>query len=163
MTGIYAMQRANGDWFALDDHGRFRVPLFHSSRDAMMARSRNGGMLLFKPVALDARLLEELVPVGGGSDVDFWLVNDQSINLNRGCLLEPAQLALLMHSPIELQMVPCNGKSSDMTGLSTLPQSDSEATETWEDEGGKYAKRASSRRKDRQVGASPMQEPGASR
>ena len=115
MSDIYAMQRANGDWFALDDHGRFRVPLFQSSRDAMMARSRNSGMLLFKPVALDARLLKELVPVGGGSDVDFWLVNDPSINLSRGCLLEPAQLALLMRNPIELQMVPRNGNSFERT------------------------------------------------
>lgn len=106
---IYAMQRANGDWFALDDDGRFRVPLFHSSRDAMMARSRNWEMLLFKPVALDARLLKELVPVGGGGDVDFWLVNDPSISLNRGCLLERAQLALLMHNPDERPTKPRNG------------------------------------------------------
>ncbi len=26
------MQRANGDVFALDDHGRFRVPLFNSGQ-----------------------------------------------------------------------------------------------------------------------------------
>lgn len=37
MTAIYAIQRANGDWFALDDHGRFRAPLFHSCRGAAMA------------------------------------------------------------------------------------------------------------------------------
>ena len=122
MSDIYAMQRANGDWFAFDDNGRFRVPLFHSSRDAMTARSRNWGMLLFKPVALDARLLKELVPVGGGIDVDFWLVNDPSISLNRGCLVERAQLALLMRNPIELQMVPRNGNSFHLPGLSTLPQ-----------------------------------------
>jgi hypothetical protein len=140
MTGIYAMQRANGDWFALDDHGRFRVPLFHSSRDAMMARSRNLGMLLFKPVALDTRLLEQLVPVGGECDVDFWLVNDPSVSLNRGRLVERAQLALLMRNSIELQVVPRKGNSLHIPILSTFPQSDSEGTETWEDEGGKYAK-----------------------
>ena len=66
MSNIYVMQRANGDVFALDHHGRFRMPLFHSSRDAMIARSRNWEMLLFKPVALGARLLKELVPVRGG-------------------------------------------------------------------------------------------------
>jgi len=37
MGDIYAMQRANGDVFALDNKGRFCVPLFHSSRDAMTA------------------------------------------------------------------------------------------------------------------------------
>jgi hypothetical protein len=46
MTDLYAMQRANGDVFALYDHGRYRVPLFHSAHDAMMARLRNFGMLL---------------------------------------------------------------------------------------------------------------------
>jgi hypothetical protein len=140
MSDIYAMQRANGDWFALDDHGRFRVPLFHSSHDAMMARVRNFGMLLFKPVALDARLLKEIVPVGGAGDVDFWLVNDPLVSLKRGHLVGHAQLALLMHSPIELEMVPRNGNRFHIPILTTLPQSDRKATENWEDEGGKYAK-----------------------
>ncbi|HKZ78631.1 MAG TPA: hypothetical protein VJ124_10035, partial [Pyrinomonadaceae bacterium] len=119
---------------------RFRVPLFHSSQDAMMARVRNFGMLLFKPVALDARLLKEIVPVGGAGDVDFWLVNDPLVSLNHGHLVEHAQLALLMHSPIKLEMVPCNGNRFHVPTLTTLPQSDSKATENWEDEGGKYAK-----------------------
>ena len=44
---LYAMRRANGDWFALEDHGRMSVPLSHSSHDALMARLRNFGMLLF--------------------------------------------------------------------------------------------------------------------
>jgi len=38
---MYALQRANGDWFALDDHGRFRVPVFRSSSEAMVARARD--------------------------------------------------------------------------------------------------------------------------
>lgn len=98
MTAIYAMQRANGDWFALDDHGRLRVPLFNSSQDAITARLRNVGMLLFKPVALDARLLKAIVPVGDESGVDFWLVNDPSVNLNRGHLVGHAQLAVLVQN-----------------------------------------------------------------
>ena len=101
MSDIYVMQRANGDVFALDDHGRFRVPLFNSGSDAILARLRNVGMLLFKPVQLDAGLLEQLVPVGGAAEVDFWLVNDPSINLNRGQLVQPEQLALLMRSRVK--------------------------------------------------------------
>jgi hypothetical protein len=31
MTDLYAVRRANGDWFALEDEGRLRVPVFHSS------------------------------------------------------------------------------------------------------------------------------------
>jgi len=95
MSPIYAMRRANGDWFASDDRGRFLVPIFHSSGDAMIARSRNTAMLLFKPVALDARLLTQLVPVGGG-DVDFRMVSDPIANFNRGSLLELAQMASLV-------------------------------------------------------------------
>ena len=96
MSDIYVMRRANGDVFALDDHGRYRVPLFNSSSDAFVARLRNFGMLLFKPVLLDAALLKELVPAGGAAEVDFWLVNDPVININRGHLVQPSQLASLM-------------------------------------------------------------------
>jgi hypothetical protein len=52
MSDVYAMQRANGDWFALDDHGRLRVPLFHSRYDAMIARLRNFGLLLLRKVCV---------------------------------------------------------------------------------------------------------------
>lgn len=142
MSDIYAMQRANGDVFALDHHGRFRVPLFHSSRDAMIARSRNWEMLLFKPVKLDARLIREVVTIGGGNEVDLWLVKDPLMGLKRGCLVEHAQLSLLMRNPIELQTVPHNGNAFDIPILSVCPQSNARACEIWEDEGGKYAKYA---------------------
>ena len=102
MSGIYVMQRANGDVFALDDHGRFRVPLFNSSSDGFLARSRNFGMLLFKPVQLEAGLLEQLVPLRGTAEVDFWLVNDPLMNLNRGRLVQPDQLALLMENRVQI-------------------------------------------------------------
>ena len=98
MSDIYVMQRANGDVFALDDHGRFRVPVFNSTSDAFVARLRNFGMLLFKPVQLDTGLLKQLVPLNSAEEVDFWLVNDPLINLNRGRLVQPEQLALLMES-----------------------------------------------------------------
>lgn len=102
------MRRANGDWFAIDDHGRCRVPLFHSSSDAMIARSRDFGMLLFKPVALDARLLKEIVPVGGGGDVDFCMVSDPFASLDGDSLVEHAQVASLIRAATELKTVPEN-------------------------------------------------------
>ncbi len=131
MSNIFVMQRANGDVFALDDHGRFRVPLFNSSSDALLARLRNFGMLLFKPVPLDAGLLKQLVPVGGAAEVDFWLVSDPLINLNRGRLVHPEQLALMMGNRVNLNETP---------SLSTSPHSDSSATAAWESEGGRYSK-----------------------
>ena len=127
MSDIYVMQRANGDVFALDDHGRFRVPLFNSSSDAFLARLRNFGMLLFKPVLLDAALLRELVPVGGAAEVDFWLVNDPLINLNRGRLVQPAQLASLM-SRIKLKTVSGNATSNGAPSPSLPPHRSSNAT-----------------------------------
>ena len=96
MSDIYAMQRANGDVFALDNKGRFCVPLFHSTRDAMTARSRNGDMLLFKPVAVDARLLRELEPKGGQKNVDLLLVKDPLRSLKRGDLVDHAELVLIV-------------------------------------------------------------------
>jgi hypothetical protein len=106
---IYAMRRANGDWFALEAHGRFCVPLFLSRQDALMARLHNFGMLLFEPVALDAQLLEKVAPAGAGNDVDFCLVNDSFASLTRGSHLTQAQVALLMNSSHEQQAVAGNG------------------------------------------------------
>jgi hypothetical protein len=33
------MQRANGDWFALKERAKLRVPVFASNREAMQARA----------------------------------------------------------------------------------------------------------------------------
>jgi hypothetical protein len=99
MSGIYAMQRANGDWFALDNHGAFRVPLFHSDAEAMQARAFNGGMLLFRPVLLDDVALKNLAPVNG-SATHFWLVDHASVNLKRGHRVEHTQLARLVQGAI---------------------------------------------------------------
>lgn len=140
MSNIYVMQRANGDVFALDDHGRFRVPLFNSSSDAFQARLRNFEMLVFKPVPLDGGLLKQLVPVGGAAEVDFWLVSDPLINLNRGRLVQPEQLALLMGNRVKLKTVSGNATSDETRSLSISPHSGSNATAAWEDEGGLYSK-----------------------
>ena len=94
------MQRANGDVFAIDHNGGFGVPLFHSSSDAMTARSRNADMLLFKPVALNDRLLRETAPRRGRSDVALLLVEDPLRNLKHGRLLEHADLVLLVQQGI---------------------------------------------------------------
>jgi len=96
MSRLYAMRRANGDWFALDDRGRFRVPVFSSQSDGMLARVSHWGMQLFKPAALDGRALGELVPADGAGETDFWLVETPFTSLNRGRLIDRAQLSLLV-------------------------------------------------------------------
>ena len=118
MTEIYAMRRANGDWFAFEGHGRPCVPLFLSSHDALMSRLRNFGMLLFDPVALDAQLLKEVAPAGPGGDVDFCLVNDPFASLTRGSYLALSQVASLMiSSPIVHETVSGNGNGFHEAGL----------------------------------------------
>jgi hypothetical protein len=101
MSGMYAMRRANGDWFAFEEHGLLRVPVFSSSHAAMQARAHNWGMMLFKPVIFDERALNELAPTGGETGVHFWLANGSSTKLGHGQLIDHAQLALLMHEPTE--------------------------------------------------------------
>jgi hypothetical protein len=53
-------------------------------------------MWLFKPVALDAHSVEELVPAGGAGETDFWLVEEPFTSLKRGRLVDRAQLKLLV-------------------------------------------------------------------
>jgi hypothetical protein len=96
MKDVYGMRRANGDWFALEDNGKLRVPVFHSTHDAFMARLRTVEMLLFSPIALDARLLNEIVD--GRTEVEFCMVNNPFISLKRGSPLPHTQLASLMNS-----------------------------------------------------------------
>ena len=99
-NGLYAMQRANGDWFALDDHGKFRVPVFHNIREAMIARSRDSGMECFRPVALDKAAFVNLTTTDEGRAC-FWLVGDPSISLSRGRALDRAQLELILRNGCE--------------------------------------------------------------
>lgn len=115
MSGIYAMRRANGDWFAFEGQGRFRVPLFHSSRDAMMASLRNSGMLLFRPVVLDANLLEQMVPAGGSGYVDFCMVKDPLVSLKRGKPVGQDALVLLLNNEATSAVSP-NGNGHKKSG-----------------------------------------------
>ena len=68
------------------------------------------------------------------------MVVDPFASLNRGSPIEGTEVALLMRCSDEHQNVPRNGNTFHLPGLCTLPQSDSEATQTWENEGGTYAK-----------------------
>ena len=96
MNSIYAMQRANGDWFALEDRESFRVPVFSSNREAMQARAYNVEMLVFKPVLLDERALKDLAPADGQRHAYFWLVRVASTNMKRGVAMKHVELARMI-------------------------------------------------------------------
>src|SRR5215207_3859362 len=95
MNSFYAMRRANGDWFAVDDNGHLRMPIFRSSSDAMIARSRDSGMECFRPVAFDADALEKLRKAEGET-ATFFVVADPSRKLKHGLRLGSTELAALM-------------------------------------------------------------------
>ncbi|HZE71672.1 MAG TPA: hypothetical protein VE135_19365 [Pyrinomonadaceae bacterium] len=95
MSDLYAMRRANGDWFAFDDHGRFRMPVFHSSKEAMVTRSRHSELECFRPMNLDLSAVEDLKTVDGSAPC-FWIVDDPSINVKRSRSLDFEQLIQLM-------------------------------------------------------------------
>jgi hypothetical protein len=101
MSNIYGMRRANGDWFAVEAHRRLRVPLFHTSHEAMMARLRNVGMSLYQPVALDANLLKQIAVWSGGTYVDFAMVTDPFSSLTRGQSLELAEVEVAIANPVK--------------------------------------------------------------
>ncbi len=96
MNTLYAMQRANGDWFALEQREGFRVPIFSSNREAMQARAFNVELLVFKPVPLDERALNELVQVESQRPSHFWLVNNACANMKSGVVLGHSELAGLV-------------------------------------------------------------------
>lgn len=95
MKSFYGMRRANGDWFALDDNGQVRMPIFKSSGDAMIARSRDSGMECFRPVALDAYALEQLRRTDGNT-ASFLIVADPSRKLKYGLRGTFNEIAALM-------------------------------------------------------------------
>jgi hypothetical protein len=116
MSEIYAMRRANGDWFALEAGERLHVPVFHSRSDAMTARSRNGGMFLFKAVALDADLLRDIMPADADRKTDFYMVSDPLVSLRRGVLIKDADLLLLMNKPLTRVAGAGNGNGASGSG-----------------------------------------------
>jgi hypothetical protein len=95
MKTLFAMRRANGDWYALDDRGSFRVPVFHSSGEAMLARSLDAGMECFRPAVLDVAAFKNLTATDEGKAC-FWLVADPLMKLSRGRPLDRQQLEQIM-------------------------------------------------------------------
>ncbi len=96
MSNLYAMRRANGDWFSFEDEGKLLVPIFHSSHDAFMARLRTVEMLLFSPIPLDAGLLNEISH--DEKVAQFCMISNPFGSLKRGVSLPHAQVLSLITS-----------------------------------------------------------------
>lgn len=94
MENLFAMRRANGDWFALDDRGSLRMPVFRSKRDAVIAGLRHKEMECFRAARFDDRALQELR--SSGNENGFWIVNDPTINLKKAVKIDIEQLVTLV-------------------------------------------------------------------
>lgn len=90
------MQRANGDWFAIKDPQRFRVPLFSGMKEAMDVRAFNVEMLVFSPAPFDERALKTFGESEGDRPVYFWLVEKASRNMRKGVALRHEQVASML-------------------------------------------------------------------
>src|SRR5689334_891136 len=93
---LYGMQRANGDWFAIREPLRFRVPLFSSMSEAAGTRAFNVEMLVFSPAVFDEQALKQVGPREDDRTVYFWLVEKASRNMRRGIALRHEDMALLL-------------------------------------------------------------------
>ena len=95
MKTLYAMRRANGDWYAVADKSNLQVPIFKSRGDAMTARLRDSGMECFRPVTFDVRAFEELKRTDGNT-ASFLIISDPSRHLKHGLRLGFTDLAPLI-------------------------------------------------------------------
>src|SRR3981081_1679500 len=96
MNTIYALRRASGDCFALNQPEGMRVPIFSSNREAMQARAFNVEMLVFKPVLVDERALANLAPTKGQRPAHLLLVCDACLNMKRGVAMNHSELAQMV-------------------------------------------------------------------
>jgi len=71
------------------------MPVFHTSGDAMTARSRETGMECFRPVELDAAAFKNLTTTDEGK-ASFWLVTDPLMKLSGGRPFDRKQLEQFM-------------------------------------------------------------------
>jgi hypothetical protein len=93
------MRRANSDWYALDDNGSFRVPVFYSSSSAMTARMQDPGMECFRPVLIDEPAFMDLTTTDGGK-ASFWLISNPLLKLSKGRLLDHQELEALLQERV---------------------------------------------------------------
>jgi hypothetical protein len=94
---LFGMQRANGDWFAIREPSRFRVPLFSSVDEARATRAFNVDLLVCRAVLFDERALKQVAEREADRSVYFWLVDQYSRNMRRGIALERDQLKVMLN------------------------------------------------------------------
>jgi len=93
---LYGMRRANGDWFAIKEPLRFRVPLFSSMSEAVDVRAFNVEMLVFSPTIFDEHALKQVGQLEDDRPVYFWLVEKASRNMRRGIAFQHDDMTVIL-------------------------------------------------------------------
>lgn len=90
MQTLYAMQRANGDWFTMNINGKTCIPLFRNSFLAERAYTTMGEFLVYRPHMFTQKELNQVTAAKNQSSPVFWLVdeNDTALNLRHGTLVD---------------------------------------------------------------------------
>ena len=93
---LYGMKRANGDWFAIKEPLRFRVPLFSSMSEAADVRAFNVEMLVFSPTIFDENALKQVGQLEDDRPVYFWLVEKASRTMRHGIAVQHEEMNLIL-------------------------------------------------------------------
>jgi hypothetical protein len=75
MTKVYAMQRANGELFAIAPN---RIAVWANNENLARSRARNPELDLFRPVLVEGRVAEKINKITGGKHI--WLVEPITSN-----------------------------------------------------------------------------------
>ncbi len=97
---LFGMQSANGDWFAIREPTRLRVPLFSSVAEARATRAFNVDLLVCTAALFDERALKQVAELGEDRGVYFWLVEQYSRNMRRGTALEREEVQRMLNEDI---------------------------------------------------------------
>lgn len=92
---MYAMQRANGEWFTTEIEGRLCLPVFRNFTAAQRVHARIADLMVYLPQPLDSVTLETLKR--SRNDIGFWLVDefDPNAELTPGHWLTESELVVI--------------------------------------------------------------------
>jgi hypothetical protein len=92
---MYAMQRANGEWFMTEIDGKRCLPVFRSFAAAQRVQARIADLMVYLAQPLDSRTLMEFSSSNGS--LGYWLVDEfePSPSMKPGRWLSASELATI--------------------------------------------------------------------
>ncbi len=92
---MYAMQRANGEWFTTQIEGRDCLPVFRSFSAAQRVHARVADLMVFLAQPLDSATMAQVSKAKG--QIGYWLVDefDPTAELTPGRWLSAEELVVI--------------------------------------------------------------------